>query len=301
MTSTDPDSNVEAVHEIYPDGDILLVCGPNKVVLLIHSIFLTNASKVFAAMLNGNFREGQPQANGGRRTIPLPEDDPFAMECICASLHSRNERLPNSMTPKQLLAIAYAADKYDLVSSLRIISSHWFSANKATQSSFHIEDFWSTMAAAYILKDDDFFRSTTATIVLNHDQSFLGLDQLAGNIVPSEITLSLEEKRNSVRLALMQLLYRQAYITPNDCSCMESSRCTCGWNAQHCYEYMQKLGSTELLPEKISRTALHSVFTTMALMHQKFNLGLYFVTKLDELLKSCGISLDAFEQAEGYL
>lgn len=184
MDSETDDKDV--VHEIYPEGDTLLLCGQSKVKLLVHSIFLTNVSKVFRAMLGPNFREGQPQTNGGPREIPLPEDDPFSMEIICNVAHSRS--VPDTVSPSQLLAIAYTADKYDVVSILKFVSSRWISPPiRPIWGEFRIEDPLNMMIAAYLLRDSQSFGITSASIVINYNESFRSLELLLGDIMPSSI------------------------------------------------------------------------------------------------------------------
>lgn len=174
------------LHEIYPGGDTLLLCGLRKVKLLVHSIFLTNVSKVFEAMLGPNFREGQPQTNGGPREIPLPEDDPFAMQIICNVAQARS--VPDTMTPTELLAIAYAADKYDVVPILKFASSRWTSSTiNPLPHEFNVEYTWNTVIAAYVLKDSESFQKSTAEIILQYDQSFRNLQPLLGDIMPADI------------------------------------------------------------------------------------------------------------------
>lgn len=179
-----PDADDDVVHEIYRGGDTLLLCGPNRVKLLVHSIFLTNASEVFAAMLGSNFREGQMPTNGGPREIPLPEDDPFAMQLICNVLHSRSEQLPETVSSKRLLALAYVADKYDLASTLKHATSCWMSS---AQNVPVIKELWELMTAAYILGIAEAFHKATAAIVLKHMGSFRKLDLPLGDIMPPDI------------------------------------------------------------------------------------------------------------------
>lgn len=176
----------DIIHEVYPGGNTLLLCGPSQVKLLVHSIFLTNMSKVFGAMLSPNFREGQLHTNGGPREIPLPEDDPFAMLIICNIAHSRS--VPDTISPTQLLAIAYAADKYDVVPILKFASARWISPTTRTPPhEFNIEDIGSKMTAAYILQDSESFQKTTAEIVMEYDKSFRRLEPLLGDIMPADI------------------------------------------------------------------------------------------------------------------
>lgn len=174
------------VHEIYPGGDTIFLCGPNKVKLLVHSIFLTNASKVFAAMLGPSFREGQPRTDSGPREIPLPEDDPFSMQVIFNIIHSRREVSHKKISPKQLLSIAYAADKYDLASTLKYASSCWFSSIQTPGDDFHLETYLHSMKAAYLLENEAALQMAISSIVLGYTGSFLSLWSHFDDIMPRE-------------------------------------------------------------------------------------------------------------------
>jgi hypothetical protein len=44
------DNKLSAIVEIAADGDVILVVGPEKVKLCVHSLFLKAASKPFSAM-----------------------------------------------------------------------------------------------------------------------------------------------------------------------------------------------------------------------------------------------------------
>lgn len=174
------------VHVIYPGGDTIFLCGPNKVKLLVHSIFLTNASKVFAAMLGPFFREGQQQTHSGPREIPLPEDDPFSMQAIFSVIHSRRVDSHEKMSPKQLLSIAYAADKYDLVSTMKYASSYWFSSLQTAGYSFQVEKHLDSMKAAYLFENRDAFQMATSAIVLGYTRPFLSLISHFEDVMPQE-------------------------------------------------------------------------------------------------------------------
>lgn len=175
-----------AVHEIYPGGDIIFLCGPSKVKLLVHSIFLTNASRVFGAMLGPFFSEGQPQTDSGPREIPLPEDDPFSMQVIFNIIHSRREVSHKKISSKQLLSIAYAADKYDLVSTLKYASSCWFSSIQTPGDGFHLETYLHSMKAAYLLKNEAALQTAISAIVLGYTGPFLSLWSHFDDIMPRE-------------------------------------------------------------------------------------------------------------------
>ncbi|OMP84323.1 hypothetical protein BK809_0000330 [Diplodia seriata] len=244
------------------------------------------------------------QRDGGPRRIELPEDDPFAMHAICAAIHSRDEKLPETLTPKQLLAIAYAAQKYDLIFRLRCIFDNFISlAMSGSPLSLPIEDAWDIMVAAYILQNAKWFYQATANIVLRYNCSFLRLGLPCGDLMPADIIYTLEEKRNHIRLELIALLYREAAGgRPNDCRC--------GWNAQRCLAWMRKLEYSQLSPNYIAERDLSWTFSIVenisdpvvvedkscssSRWHVKPSWRTRLLAPLKELKVSAGILLESF-------
>ncbi|KAJ4356902.1 hypothetical protein N0V85_009535 [Neurospora sp. IMI 360204] len=96
-----------------PVTDLILVVGPGKERIPVESAILKAASDVFNAMLSPPWLESQG------REIALPDDDPDAMQFIMFTLHFHNnyEFVTRSRTPKDILQIAIAADKYNLLGS----------------------------------------------------------------------------------------------------------------------------------------------------------------------------------------
>jgi hypothetical protein len=57
-------------------GDVILVVGPEKVKLRVHSLFLKAASKPFSAMFGPDWKEGHNMlGRDGPVEVPLPEDN----------------------------------------------------------------------------------------------------------------------------------------------------------------------------------------------------------------------------------
>ncbi|KAM0499108.1 hypothetical protein ACHAP8_005816 [Fusarium lateritium] len=52
------DTHPDAIIDIAPDGDLILVVGPKKTKLRVRSTLLAAASKPFSAMLGPNWKEG---------------------------------------------------------------------------------------------------------------------------------------------------------------------------------------------------------------------------------------------------
>ncbi|KAF4439126.1 btb poz [Fusarium acutatum] len=160
-----------SIVDIAPDGDILLAIGPDKIKLRVKSMLLMAASKPFSAMLGPNWKEGHDMRHhDGPLEILLPDDDATALEIICLVVHHQNDRVPQSLAAGDMLAIAVTADKYDCINALGFASNTWLRDLKVKP-----EDLMLLTAVAYLFRNAQAFKEVTAALVLNHNNSYLGL------------------------------------------------------------------------------------------------------------------------------
>ncbi|KAL2037631.1 hypothetical protein N7G274_009576 [Stereocaulon virgatum] len=181
---TEADKVTEALDEtemIAPDGDVILIVGPDKARLRVHSHALKMASKVFSAMLGPHFREGQGLNGFLPREISIPDDDPDAMLAICNVLHHCNNSLPNVISPISIVRVAIAADKYDCVVALKYVMSHWLDFTGITNS---LELVY-LAAAAYLFNNARGFEEATRRLIFGHRGSYTSLaEDEYGAVVP---------------------------------------------------------------------------------------------------------------------
>lgn len=76
-------------------------------------------------MLGPRFKEGVQLQSSSRAEIPLPEDDPAAMEVICQIIHYQHASFPKRLEPEKILKIAIAVDKYDWCQALMLPAQYW--------------------------------------------------------------------------------------------------------------------------------------------------------------------------------
>ncbi|KUJ21312.1 uncharacterized protein LY89DRAFT_577242 [Mollisia scopiformis] len=89
------DNKPSTVVKIAADGDVILVVGPEKVKLRVHSLFLKAASKPFSVMFGPDWKEGHNMlGRDGPVELPLPEDNAAALKLICAIIHHQNNKVP---------------------------------------------------------------------------------------------------------------------------------------------------------------------------------------------------------------
>ncbi|USW55680.1 Putative SKP1/BTB/POZ domain superfamily protein [Septoria linicola] len=110
-----------ATVQIVTDSNVTLLCGTNgELRLLVSSHALSMNSTVFKVMLGPQFLEGFPLAASAHVEIPLPEDDPKAMELLCQALHSRAS-VAELIEHALLLKIARLTDKTKIIVSSAIL------------------------------------------------------------------------------------------------------------------------------------------------------------------------------------
>src|SRR5262249_24550771 len=97
MDTAERNGESDLITDISPDGDVVLVVGPQNVRLRIHSQCLQCASNVFGAMFGPHWSEGQGLSKESPREVPLVEDDADALRIICCVIHHRNDDVPQSL------------------------------------------------------------------------------------------------------------------------------------------------------------------------------------------------------------
>lgn len=176
------DDNVDC---LVSDGDVLMVVGPDKEMIQVHSFILKSASKAFHAMLNTQLEALQKQHLKGDIAskpleIELPDDDADAMNAIFSIIHHRNDRLPD---PKETpyFEIAVAADKYDLMVALQYTIQGAMGAlvtDEEDVEDMPPEQMWKLAMAASYFGCGPAFRCATRCLVLFHTDSFVQLAEV---------------------------------------------------------------------------------------------------------------------------
>lgn len=178
------DESSNSVTDIATDGDVILVVGPERRKLRVHSFILKNVSMVFNAMFGPHFKEGQGLGGAYPKEIPLPEDSADALELICCVIHSRNDAVPYSLSPSEVLQVAIAADKYDCTVGLKFAGESWLIHNDIENT----VELGRLMAAAYIFDSAHAFWKITLELIFRHEGSYLQLiDEDTRHVVPLTI------------------------------------------------------------------------------------------------------------------
>lgn len=109
------------------DGDLRLDVGEDEEVqrFKVCSRTLSRASKVFKAMLYGNFIESRPSNKEQEWVVALPEDDPVPLATVLYIVHNQFSKVPDSVTREELFNITVLTDKYDMTEVLRPWAKSW--------------------------------------------------------------------------------------------------------------------------------------------------------------------------------
>ncbi|KAF4866388.1 hypothetical protein CGCSCA1_v013714 [Colletotrichum siamense] len=159
-----------AINNIAPDGDVIMVIGPKDKEFRLHSQILKAASKVFKAMLGPNFAEGQQLVNNGSHSDPikinLPEDDAYSMGILFELIHYRHDVLSDA-DGVTLFDVALAADKYDLIRAVKYPITEAMDGILFTDDErCEEESMWKLAIAASIFNYDPSFKKATQALVL---------------------------------------------------------------------------------------------------------------------------------------
>lgn len=175
--------NVPKTIVIAPEGDAVLVVGPEKARLRVSTGSLGAASKVFKAMFSTTWAEGQNLSSTAPKDIELPENSPTATEAICCVLHFRNDIVP-SLNPEETLQVAITADKYDVVLALRYATTAWLNRPQPRKKMIWLDSHHRDkmmindgylLAAAYILQDVESFARISHDLICHYSGSYSDL------------------------------------------------------------------------------------------------------------------------------
>ncbi|GKT40355.1 uncharacterized protein ColSpa_00536 [Colletotrichum spaethianum] len=234
----EPDTPQEKTRPpVAPRGELVLVVGPSEVEIRVYALILSNASPVFASMLEKTrFGEGvalQGATPSSPARILLPDDDPKAMETICRVIHGKtlDAGSPGVLdaSPSEVLAVAMLADKYDCGPAMALAAEHWLKLETMEDMArwgFICPKRRDLLIAAYWFKHEKGFEAGSRRLLAEVSGSFRSLAEGRKSLdenIALRVALALEEKRNELRLSLYTSLM-QPIINPPVCKCSRFKR-----------------------------------------------------------------------------
>ncbi|TEA12974.1 hypothetical protein C8034_v005547 [Colletotrichum sidae] len=216
MLDLEPEASSEVLQTtpVAPNGEVLLLVGPNTHEIRVHALILCNSSPVFSSMLRStqhSYSETTSVSSATPSTparVILPEDDAFALDTICRITHNR--AIPQeikTMTPSQILKVAVAADKYDCAPALALAVEYWLGEEKLEGLRNAARDGCigfgrcDLLMAAYWFKHERVFEEVTEFLITNAAGGYGGLGEEEEGL-GWRLALALETRRNSLRLSL---------------------------------------------------------------------------------------------------
>ncbi|KAK1712178.1 hypothetical protein BDP67DRAFT_468452 [Colletotrichum lupini] len=241
------DGRPSTIIEIAPDGDLLLLVGPDETRMRVHCMSLMAVSKPFSVMLGPDWKEGRDRHDQGKASeLLLPEDNVAALKIICSVIHHKNSEVPRTLAVGDVLAVAVAADKYDCGNALRFAAESWLRPSGKSASNLML-----LTAAAYLLQSAQAFKEITRALILDHDGPYLDLYwKDAESLMTWRIFSLLEEQRGLARLRLAEIL--TAGVNDATGLCVHK----CGWTSKYAYAYMKLLQKEDLWPARLSHTSI---------------------------------------------
>jgi len=93
----------------------------SEIALRVSSKHLSLASAVFDKCM-----EGQSIGHTDKRTIPLQNDDHYAMEILLNIIHGRTRRVPRLLIIEKLVQVVVLIDKYEFHEAVEPFTDMWF-------------------------------------------------------------------------------------------------------------------------------------------------------------------------------
>ncbi|KAK2773411.1 BTB/POZ domain-containing protein [Colletotrichum kahawae] len=215
--------DINAINNIAPDGDVIMVIGPKKKEFRLHSQILKAASKVFKAMLGPKFAAGQHLVNNGSHNDPvkinLPEDDACSMGILFELIYYRHDILSDTYDIP-FFDVARAADKYDLIRAVKYpITEAMDDILFTDDTRGEEESMWKLAIAASIFNHDDGFKKATQALVLLSSDGYIRLADLwyKDQIFALRLCGLLEDQRaENRRLVMRKLMVVCAWYNDED-------------------------------------------------------------------------------------
>lgn len=173
---------------VAPNGDVLLLVGPEAHEIRVHSFVLAMVSPVFAMMLRSEktslFAESAAVRAASRAEparVALPDDDAAAVEVVCRVVHGRTlgEECVWDMAPGEILQVAVVVDKYDCAGAMALAVGHWLAPGRVEGMRAAVRDGClggcDLLFASYWLQSAEVFARVTEMMMMEVAGGFEGL------------------------------------------------------------------------------------------------------------------------------
>lgn len=179
--------NVLSFEDFAPDGDVVFIV-KGKTRVRVYSEVMKRVSKVFAAMLGPNFKEGRALAEASTTPveIALPEDEPESFGWVCRALHCQASTKLWKPDTTQLVSVWTLIDKYNMKDGMQISLEYWISPQVEGERS--ISELWLLAQISLGVQDASSFAVATEKLILHTKSSFVQMATVGEShkpIIPS--------------------------------------------------------------------------------------------------------------------
>ena len=166
--------------KIVANGDLIVVVGRNepghtKRAFVVNSLFLGNASRLWADKIARETTTSTPHPRGDRPILRLPNDIPDAFEMLANKLHRGKCILTSGDEPetKSWILLAQLAFKYQCIGSLWCEADYWLRTKlRIWTLSRNTQKLWDGMVVAHWVGSSEWFSSYSKRLSCLHDGSF---------------------------------------------------------------------------------------------------------------------------------
>lgn len=136
---------------------------PGGIQMRVSSKHLSLVSPVFARLMKGQFAESLSLRSAGTIEVPLPGDDPLALQIICNIIHGHFRKVPRKVDIGLLTQIAILIDKYALHEIAEMCTDMWFQKLEEEIPQTWNEELMPWLCVSWVLRKPKAYRQITRT------------------------------------------------------------------------------------------------------------------------------------------
>ncbi|KAF3391098.1 hypothetical protein DPV78_010944 [Talaromyces pinophilus] len=273
------------------DGDVCIQIENYKI--LVSSEKLSSGSPVFAAMLNGGFREGMKTPMGDQQVhqLSLPDDDIDLVILFCKVLYDRQDTIEKPPGGLCWLRLAEFCDKYQCVPALKTNLEGWMEKSIYYRRSDNIQDHCSLLLAAYIFDSGDTFNKVSERILkIFRERGWKKNERLSWYLlmdhylVDADLAKAFESKHKFFKKEI-ENIFTKPFEILKDCTCQNNPNV----RARKAASLFERLFNADLMPEDIRKVSVRDIVQRVNNL-QEVHCGHYksccvYSTKLKESLQ----------------
>lgn len=250
--------NMNHIIEFQQSGDVLILV--ENYSLLVSSEKLCAISAVFAAMLNGRFREGRKIFLGSLlvHQVSLPDEDIDSVLLLCKIIYKRDDLIEEVPNGHSLFRLAVLCDKYQCATALKTGLGNLTIGSLYLCNKNDTESFCTMLLVAYIMDCEVEFQAISGMILDSFRE--LALDEkgrlsfyhlLYHPLIRVSFHTAFESKFNDINQQIDRM-FSDLFQKLRDCSCGGHPNT----RAKRAGSFMEQLFKAELMPTDIPKVSI---------------------------------------------